>query len=230
MALAWHHVSTAPRETRSSSGISFQTLIIASLSSLAAAIFVHEVWRGGAIIGAAVTPVIVGIVGEALRRPADRITSVRDGGRKLPAERTQDVPPVSRERGDDPFGLWAEQRTKRSRGRTWLVLGIVTGVIGFAVAAFTLTGSELVFGGSVAGGPKKTTIFGGGRTTSTTVQTVTRTTTTPTVTQTVPVAPSTATTPTVPQTTATVPPVGAAPQQQPTTTTPAQTTPTIPAP
>jgi hypothetical protein len=225
-------VSTAPRESRSSSGISFQTLIIASLSSLAAAVFIHEVWRSGAIIGAAVTPVIVGIVGEALRRPAERLTAVRDGGRKLPGDRAHDVAPASRERGDDPFGLWEEQRAKRSRGRTWLVLGIVTGVIGFAVAAFALTGSELLFGGSVAGGPKKTTIFGGSRTTTTTtVQTVTRTTTTPTVTQTVPVAPSTTTTPTVtqPQTT-TVPPAGVAPQQQqaPTTTTPPQTVPTTP--
>lgn len=225
-------MSTAPRESRSSSsssGISFQTLIIASASSLAAAIFIHELWRGGAIIGAAITPIIVGIVGEALRRPADRLVSVRDSSRKLPAARTQDVPPVSRDRGDDPFGLWEEQRAKRSRGRTWLVLGIVTGVIGFAVAAFTLTGSELVFGGSVGGG-KKTTIFGGGGTTTqTTVQTVTRTTTTPTVTQTVPVAPSTTPTATQPQATVPDPSVAPSEQQVPTTTQPApQTVPTTP--
>jgi hypothetical protein len=217
-------VSTTRREARASSGISVQTLVIASVSSLAAAIVVHKLWQGGAIVGAAITPIIVGIVGEALRRPVDRLSAVRDGGRRLPSERDHDVAPASRERGDDPFGLWEDRTRRRSRGRTWLALGAITGVIGFAIAAFTLTGSELVFGGSVAG-PDKTTIFsGGGSHTTTTVQTVvTQTTTTPTVTQTVP-APAAAET----TTTQTVPtaPQGVAPQQQTaTTTTPATTVP-----
>jgi hypothetical protein len=221
------------RETRPSSGISFQTLVIASLSSMAAAIVVHEVWRGGAIVGAAVTPIIVGLVSEALRRPVERLSAVREGGRRLPADREHDVPPASRARGDDPFGLWEDQRRRRSRTRTWVTLGIVTGVIGFAVAAFVLTGSELLFGGSVAG-PKRTTIFGGGgdrTTTQTTVQTVTRTTTTPTVTQTVPVAPATGeqTPPTATQPLPTTPSnVAPQPQQQQVPTAP-QTVPTTPA-
>jgi hypothetical protein len=210
-SLAWRRVSTARREARTSSGISFQTLAIASISSLAAAIVVHRLWSSGAIIGAAITPVIVSIVGEALRRPVDRLSAVREGGRKLPAGREHDVEPVSRQRGDDPFGLWEEARPQRSRGRTWLALGIVTGVIGFAIAAFVLTGSELALGGSVSGG-RKTTIFGGGHTT-TTVQTVTQTTTTPTVTQTVPsTTPQAQTVPTVTQTVpSTTPQQGAAP-------------------
>jgi hypothetical protein len=233
-ALAWTRVSTTSREARSSSGISVQTLIIASVSSLAAAIVVHKIWQGGAIIGAAVTPIIVGIVGEALRRPVDRLTAVREGGRRLPPEREHDVPPASRQRGDDPFGLW-EDRRRRSRGRTWLAIGAVTGILGFAIGAFLLTGSELVFGGSVAS-PKRTTLFsGGGSSTTTTVQTVvTQTTTTPaTVTQTVQTpAPQTAT-----QTVPTTPQEGVAPQQQQqqqappaTTTTPGATGPTTPAP
>ena len=204
-------MSTASRGSQGGSGISFQTLAIASLSSLAAALVVHKVWGGGAIFGAAVTPVIVGIVGEALRRPVDKFSAPRDGGRRLPADRAHDVPPVSRERGDDPFGLWEQDRRRGSRGRTWLVLGLVTGVIGFAIAAFVLTGSELALGGSVSGG-RKTTIFGGGHTT-TTVQTVTQTTTTPTVTQTVPsTTPQAQTVPTVTQTVpSTTPQQGAAP-------------------
>lgn len=221
-------MSTAPRESRPSSGISLQTLFIASLSSVAAAIFIHEVWRGGAIIGAAFTPIIVGIVSEALKRPAGRLTVVRDGGRRLPPERTHDVPPVSRERGDDPFGLWEEHGApRRSRGRKWLVLGIVTGVIGFAIAAFALTGSELLFGGSITGG-RKTTIFGGGQTT-TTVQTVTQTTGPQTVTQTVPVpAPGEQPQPTVTVPPQTVPQEGVAPPA--TATVPAPTTPAAPVP
>jgi hypothetical protein len=224
-------VSTTRREARSSSGISAQTLVIASLSSLAAAIVVHKVWQGGAIVGAAITPIIVGIVGEALRHPADRLSAVRDGGRRLPPERKQDVLPASRQRGDDPFGLWEDQRrSRRSRGKTWLALGAITGVIGFAIAAFVLTGSELVFGGSVAS-PKRTTLFQGGGSSTTTVQTVvTQTSTTPaTVTQTVPAPAVQETTPT--QTAPTTPaPQGAAPQQQqvPTTTTAPPTMPTTP--
>ena len=228
-------MSPASRGSQGGSGISFQTLAIASASSLAAALVVHKVWGGGAIVGAAVTPIIVGIVGEALRRPVDKLAAPRESGRRLPADRPRDVPPVSRERGDDPFGLWEQERTRSSRGRTWLVLGIVTGVIGFAIAAFFLTGSELVFGGSVSG-PRKTTIFGGGHTTTattTTMQTVTRTTTTPTVTQTVPVPAPDATQPTT-----TVPPATSQatqpvqPQAAPTTpqTTPAQPQATTPVP
>src|SRR5829696_4220614 len=123
--LAWEHVSTASRGSQSGSGISFQTLAIASLSSLAAALLVHKVWGGGAIVGAAITPVIVGIVGEALRRPVDKLSAPREGGRRLPADRAHDVPPASRQRGDDPFGLWEQERRRSSRGRTWLVLGLV---------------------------------------------------------------------------------------------------------
>jgi hypothetical protein len=224
--LAWRRVSTTRREARASSGISVQTLVIASASSLAAALVVHEIWQGGAIVGAAITPIIVGIVSEALRRPVDRLSAVKEGGRKLPPDRDHDVAPVSRERGDDPFGLWEERTRRRSRGRTWLALGAITGVIGFAIAAFVLTGSELVFGGSVAG-PKRTTLFRGGGGTTTTVQTVvTQTATTPTVTQTVP-APAVQETTT--QTVPTTPQEGVAPQQQapPTTTTPAPAT-TVP--
>jgi hypothetical protein len=213
----------SPRDTRTSSGISLQTLIIASLSSVAAAIVVHEVWRGGAIVGAALTPVIVGIVGEALRRPVDRLSAVRDGGRRLPAGRERDVPPVSRARGDDPFGLWADDRPRLSVRRPWLVLGIVTGVIGFAIAAFVLTGSELALGGSVSGA-RKTTIFGGGARTTTTVQTVTQTTTNPTVTQTVP-SPAATTEQGVPTVTQTVPVTPqVAPQTTPGAVPPAATT------
>jgi hypothetical protein len=228
--LAWGCVSPPRPEARTSSGISIQTLIIASLSSVAAALFIHEVWKGGAILGAAVTPIIVGIVSEALKRPAERLTTVRASGRRLPQDRERDVPPASRERGDDPFGLWEQQAPRRGRGRTWLALGVVTGVIGFAVAAFTLTGTELVFGGSV-GSDRKTTIFGGTRTVqTTTVQTVTQTTRTqvPTVTQTVPApAPQEQSVPTVTQTVPTVPPAGVAPQQQ-QQQQPAPTTPTAP--
>lgn len=118
-------------------GLSLQTLVIASLSSLAAALFVHEFWPGGAILGAAVTPVIVALVSEALRKPAQAIT------RREPVN----PPPVVTQR-EDRFGIWEDQRPRR-RLHVWLA--VVTGVAAFALAAVLLTGAELVLGGAGEG-------------------------------------------------------------------------------
>ena len=58
---------------------SLTTLTIASLSSAAAAVVVHHLWRAGTILGAAATPVLVTLFAEALRRPVERV--------KVPARR-----------------------------------------------------------------------------------------------------------------------------------------------
>ena len=57
-------------------GLSVSTLMIASLSSLAAAVVVSRLWGGGTLIGAAMTPVIVALVSEGLNRPAKAIGTV----------------------------------------------------------------------------------------------------------------------------------------------------------
>jgi hypothetical protein len=121
-------------------GLSVQTLVIASLSSLAAALFVHKFWQAGAIYGAAVTPVIVALVSEALNKPA-QVISTRTG-------RTQVEPPpvVAQSRRDDPYGIWEEQR--KPRRRLHVGLAVATGLVAFAIAAFFLTGAELVLGGA----------------------------------------------------------------------------------
>ncbi|HEX2084362.1 MAG TPA: hypothetical protein VHF89_01655 [Solirubrobacteraceae bacterium] len=115
-------------------GLSLQTLVIASLSSLAAALFIHEFWQGGAILGAAVTPVIVAIVSELLRKPADAFK-----GRTT----TVNPPPVVQPR-EDRYGIWEEQR----RRPLHLKLALATGAVAFLIAAFFLTGAELVIGGA----------------------------------------------------------------------------------
>jgi hypothetical protein len=58
-------------------GLSVTTLMIASLSSLAAALVVSRLWGGGTLLGAAMTPVIVALVSEGLNRPAKAIGTVR---------------------------------------------------------------------------------------------------------------------------------------------------------
>jgi hypothetical protein len=151
--------SSDSKEERQAGGLSVQTLVIASLSSLAAAIFIHKFWQGGAILGAAVTPIIVSIVSELLKRPTDRATAVvaratpvrrrRAGaGAETVAPAASGAPAAPR---DDRFGLY-EDRARRVRRRR-LQLGIVTGLAAFAIAAFVLTGAELVIGNPLAPSP-----------------------------------------------------------------------------
>jgi hypothetical protein len=117
-------------------GLSLTTLLIASLSSLAAALVVHKFWQGGAILGAAVTPVIVAIVSEGLRKPVDAVKS---------RTTTVNPPPVVETPRDDRFGIWEEQRKRRP---LHVKLAVATGVVAFLIAAFFLTGAELVLGGA----------------------------------------------------------------------------------
>ena len=58
-----------------SGGLSAQTLIIAAVSSAIAAIVVSRLWEQGTIIASAMTPVVVALVSEALRKPiqSDRV-------------------------------------------------------------------------------------------------------------------------------------------------------------
>lgn len=114
-------------------GLSVATLAIASLSSLAAALVVHKFWQGGAILGAAVTPVIVAIVSEGLRKPVDavkaRTTTVNPPPLSVPPTRT----------------VYGPRRSLR------LKLAVATGIVAFLIAAFFLTGAELVLGGASSG-------------------------------------------------------------------------------
>ena len=123
-------------------GLSLQTLLIASLSSLAAALFIHKFWQAGAILGAAVTPVIVALVSEGLRKPAERITARTGRTRDLPAV---NPPPVVDPPRDDRFGIWEQQKRRRP---LHVKLAVATGVVAFLLAAVVLTGAELVLGGA----------------------------------------------------------------------------------
>jgi hypothetical protein len=129
------------RKDDNGGGLSLQTLAIASLSSLAAALFIHKFWQAGAILGAAVTPVIVALVSEGLRRPVEVVTT-RTG--RTRDQTAVNPPPVVTQR-EDKFGIWEEQRSRRP---LHLKLALATGLVAFAIAAFFLTGAELVLGGA----------------------------------------------------------------------------------
>ena len=152
---------STPRQQQG--GLSITTLAISAAASVAAAIVVHEVWRGGAILGAAVTPVVVAIVSETLRKPVDRVTSIREERRSRTQVRTGQAhpPPAPELERADPFGIWQEDRLPWWKRRA-AKLGLVTGLIAFVIGAIALTGTELIFGDSVGSGGGDTTVFGGG--------------------------------------------------------------------
>ena len=200
------------------SGISIQTLAISACAAVAAAVVVPMIWERGTLVATAMTPVIVALVSEGLRKPAEAITSVPSrvtrrsatGAAVRSPERYEpfdplppderDEPPVVRE--DDPFGLRAAPAPRHH----WKI-ALATGAVAFIIAAVFLTSSELVFGGSATREGGRTTLFGGSKATPTATATPTPTpsddreaTPTPTATAT-----PTATETPVPQTTTVTP-------------------------
>jgi hypothetical protein len=178
------------RDRRPSDGsrLSPQTLIVASLASLTAAIVTSTFWQKGTPITAALTPVIVALASELYSRPARRITQLSSRAATR-SRRFDPVEQVARERAAiGGRADWAEEeydhrppritepeagpiRVYRSGGGTsngnsWRSrinpkVAIATAAIAFAIAAAVLTLPELVLGGSVAS-HGKTTFFGGG--------------------------------------------------------------------
>jgi hypothetical protein len=150
------------------SGISIQTLAISSAAAVAAAVIVPLIWQRGTLVATAMTPVIVALVSEGLRKPAEAISTVTPkvtrrsatGAAVRAPERFDPLPPGERDRApdvrdDDPFGLRAAPKPRHH----WKI-ALATGAVAFAVAVFALTGTELVFGGPATKENGRTTFFG----------------------------------------------------------------------
>src|SRR3954469_12394889 len=70
-----------------SGGVSLDTIIVASLASVTAMLITSHFWKGGTVISAAMTPVIVALASEAYRRPARKVTQLAPAVKRLtPAE------------------------------------------------------------------------------------------------------------------------------------------------
>jgi hypothetical protein len=174
-------------------GIDVQTLLISGASAVIAATVVPLFWERGTVFATAMTPVIVALASEALRRPAEaakagaakvtrRTTAAAQAPTReqvptrgpsgerfdpLPPEERVDAPAVS---GDDPFGLRSGGSSTR---RPWLRIGLITGVLAFFGAAAVVTAGELLGGGSVGGHGRRTTFVGGTKSKSTPTPTAT---------------------------------------------------------
>jgi hypothetical protein len=173
-----------------SSGLSLTTLLLASASAAAAALIVPTIWERGTVVASAITPIIVSLVSEALRRPVEKVSSVSvwrrsasgtmvrepaagvaSGGVGNGSERPREEPfdPLAAARaggpeaGQDPFGL-REIEYPRSRQRSHrrpLAIALVTGLLAFGIAAVVVTASELTIFGDSVSRDHRTTFFGG---------------------------------------------------------------------
>ena len=150
-----------------SRGVDLTTLALTAVASGAAAYACSKVWASGTLPSAAVTPVLVAVIKEALERPAVVVSKavpargvVRSAGAGSdePARRR---PPPDEEPTRVAEGPISTYTTRRSPiSRRWR-LAIVTGLLGFVLCVLVLTVPELVAGGSASGDGRQTTLFGG---------------------------------------------------------------------
>jgi hypothetical protein len=219
----------------SSGGVNLQTLVITAVASGAAAYVTSELWAPGTLASAAITPVIVAIVKEALAKPADVVTrAVPVRGVVRSARPDEPYDPVQPFEPEDERIAQHGELVGSSRPfprRAWK-MAVITGLLGFLVAAVIITVPELVSGKSVTGGGD-TTLFSRHKRSSS-LPSSTTTTTTPTETQTAPPAgtvtvPPVETTTVPPAETTTVPPE-TTPAEPPAETTPEEPPPEPPAP
>jgi len=148
------------------SGLSLKTLLIAGAASAFAALVIPMVWRPGTVFAAAMTPIVVALVTELLRRPVDTVGAAR-ARRTTPLEApfdplapapTEELEALPRRTTPAP----AVHRRRPLTGRQWK-LALATGLVAFAGAATVVTASELIAGDRVSGGggSGRTTFFGG---------------------------------------------------------------------
>ena len=167
-----------PAERSRSSGVSLKTLVIASLSSVAAALIVPLIWQPGTVFAAALTPVIVTIMTALLDRPVDTVSAVAAaplklaGGAKADKGPDDDFDPLAPPPREDldalnrdvgapaPVARHGHAPRRRLTGRQWR-LAIGTGLLAFVVAAAIITVTELAAGDAVTSPRGRTSLFGG---------------------------------------------------------------------
>jgi hypothetical protein len=200
-----------PPPPAADTGIELTTLFLSAIASAAAAYITSKIWAPGTLFSAAMTPVIVALVKEGLRRPTQKAFEVVPGvvapsrwtrtGPDEPGLVPEGPPPAAPTRVDPdaphvvlPPVVAADHGpvnvySTRGRRLRWRV-AVITGLLGFGICVLLFTVPELISGQSLGrGSGDATTIFGGsGRhhrskgTTSTTKTTSTTSTTSTTTT------------------------------------------------
>ena len=177
--------ATRSAEREEERRLNTRTLTIASVASASAAAVTSQLWIAGTWIAAALTPVLVALLSEALHRPTERIARAwtsdqpalsrraarprrtRRGAPRRPAAaarcrgaRARGSPSRSRAAPCACYRPAHDQRAPRRR----IALGAVaaTAAIAFVIAVVALTAGDLVSGGSIGKGAGRTTFFSGG--------------------------------------------------------------------
>lgn len=159
-------------DKRTQGGLSATTLLIAAAASAAAALVIPMIWRPGTVFAAAMTPIVVALVSEMLRRPVETVSSVRV--RRTPRgtailDRAPEEPfdPLAPPSDEDLAALpesrtapRAEHRRRPLTGREWRI-ALATGLVAFVAVVAILTASELLTGEPASSGGGRTTFFGG---------------------------------------------------------------------
>jgi hypothetical protein len=170
--------ATRSAEREEERRLNTRTLTIASVASASAAAVTSQLWIAGTWLAAAVTPVLVALLSEALHRPTERIarawTSDQPAlGKRAERPREAVAPPhgdplQAARAGPAPLDTAGPVRVYRQPSarapRRRLALGAVgaTAAIAFVVAVVALTAGDLLSGGSIGRGGERTTFFGGG--------------------------------------------------------------------
>jgi len=215
-----------------------QTLWITAAASAAAAYVTSQIWAAGTLAAAAFTPVLVAILKEGLAKSTRAVTQAVPVRGVVRSARPQGPEPYDPAAAGDPTAAQLAPSDEdlagrvaqpgeityhgTPRGSRGLRVAIVTGLLGFLIAAVVFTVPELVAGGSAAGDGRGTTIFGGGDSkrrapavTETTTTESTTVTTPPERTVTLPPPPPTATQSVAPPDTTPPPDGEAAPEVPP---------------
>ena len=190
--------------SRGGSAIDLPTLVVTALASAVAAYVTSKIWAAGTLAAAAFTPVLVALLKEAFAKPVEVVTRavpVRGVVRSSGGPEDHELPAAgslsrdAADAGDTPEAIEARiaqlgeapGSSRPGRRRAWQV-AVVTGLLGFLVAAVIITVPELIAGGSVSGNGRDTTLFSTKHSSRTPADTTTQTTTetTPSDTETTP--------------------------------------------
>jgi hypothetical protein len=146
-----------------------RTLAIASIASATAAAVTSQLWIAGTWLAAALTPVLVTLISEAMHRPTERIARAWTSDRE--ARSSGAISPTRRE-PTAVTGTPGPVRIYRAGGsgsrttmltRRRIAIGTVaaTAAIACAIGLLALTTADLVSGGSVGKGSGRFTLTGG---------------------------------------------------------------------
>jgi hypothetical protein len=162
--------SEKDREREEERRLNMRTLVIASFASAAAAAVTSQLWIHGTWIAAAITPVLVALISEAMNRPTERIARAwtsdrpalgagasRHADQPAPADEPLRTSQAAGQAG--PVRVYRQPSDRSPRRRIALGVVAATAALAFVIAVAALTVGDLISGGSIGKGDGPSTFF-----------------------------------------------------------------------